>query len=79
MRKSTRLPTHFPLGAKYVLESRGATVRRYVEFPDGRRFVLPARKALSCCAADVSLVPKLADAPVQVGTARRRAKVLASR
>lgn len=78
MSKSTRLPTRFPPGSKYVLESHGATVRRYVEFPDGRRVSLPARKALTCCAVDVSLVPKPADAPVQAGTARRRAKVLAS-
>jgi len=79
MPKSTRLPTHFPVGAKYVLESDGPTVRRYVELPGGRRISLPPRKAQSCCAADVSLVPAIADAPIPAGTGRRRAKVLASR
>lgn len=78
MRKSTRLPTRFPLGSKYVLESHGGTVRRYVELPDGRRVSLPARKAVTCCAVDVSLVPKLAETSTRV-EARRRAKVLAAR
>ena len=79
MRKSTRLPTRFPPGSKYVLESHGATVLRYVELPDGRRVPLPSRKALTCCAADVSLVPTLADAPAVAATGGRRAKTLATR
>lgn len=79
MRKSTRLPTRFPLGSKYVLESRGATVRRYVELPDGRRISLPSRKAVTCCANDASLVPTLAATPAPTETRRRRAKVLATR
>ncbi len=60
MRTSSRLPSRLPEGSKYVLESRGSWVQRYVEFPDGRRVRLRARKALPCCAADVTLVPKLA-------------------
>jgi len=60
MRKLNRLPTRFPPGAKYVLESRGPMVHRYVELPDGRRVVLPTREALTCCcAAEASLVPRL--------------------
>jgi hypothetical protein len=59
MRKPNRFPTRFPPGSKYVLESRGPMVHRYVELPNGRRVTLPARKAATCCAADVSLVPNL--------------------
>jgi len=47
MRKSSRLPTRFPEGTKYVLESHGGEVRRFVEFPDGRRITLSKRKAAS--------------------------------
>ena len=59
MRTSSRLPSRLPEGSKYVLESRGPWVHRYVEFPDGRRVTLRARKALPCSAADATLVPKL--------------------
>ncbi len=48
MSSSARLPTHLPVGSKYVLESRGSFVRRYVEFPNGRRVQLARRKALPC-------------------------------
>jgi len=74
MRSSDRLPTRFPDGAKYVLESHGGTVRRFVEFPDGRRVDLPARKAVACTGAelnDVSIVPAVAVA--EAPAARRRA------
>jgi hypothetical protein len=43
------LPQHFPVGTKYVVESRGSLVHRYVEFPDGRKISLPTRKAIPCC------------------------------
>lgn len=59
MRNSSRLPSRLPAGSKYVLEARGALVHRYVELPDGRRINLRARKAVTCCAADATLVPKL--------------------
>lgn len=60
MRKPNRLPANFPQGSKYVLESRGLIVHRYIELPDGRRLTLPVRKALTCCcAAEASLVPRL--------------------
>jgi hypothetical protein len=54
---ASHLPTRFPVGTKYVLEGRGPSVRRYVELPDGRRFRLPTRKALTCTCADTSIVP----------------------
>lgn len=79
MRKSSRLPTRFPPGTKYVLESRGAMVQRYIELPDGRRLALSPRRAVTCCAAEVSLVPRLETtglAPRRAKTARRRAKTL---
>lgn len=52
-------------------------VCRYVELPDGRRIALRARKALSCCAADVSLVPQMVEPPAT--PTRRRTKILATR
>jgi hypothetical protein len=58
MRKSNRLPTRFPEGTKYVVESHGGQVCRYVEFPDGRQVTLSKRKAVTCCAEDVSIVPR---------------------
>jgi len=48
MKKATHLPAYFPTGTKYVLEQRGPLVRRYVEFPDGRRLELGLRKAQTC-------------------------------
>jgi hypothetical protein len=48
MPRLPRLPARVPLGTKYVLEGRGRFVRRYIEFPDGRRIHLSTRKALSC-------------------------------
>jgi predicted component of type VI protein secretion system len=49
--RTARLPKRFPVGTKYVIEgkSRGAgkvhVVTRYVVFPDGRCFDLPADHA----------------------------------
>jgi hypothetical protein len=50
---SSRLPSRFPVGTKFVIESRrhgegqsGDEVQvycRYLEFPDGTFFALPAR------------------------------------
>jgi hypothetical protein len=43
-----RLPKRFPVGTKYVIEGKSAgkggvhVVSRYVVFPDGRCFDLPA-------------------------------------
>ncbi len=72
MRKSSGLPARFPPGTKYVLESRGASVDRYVELPNGRRIPLPSRKAATCCASEVSLVPKL-EGEKRTKPVRRRA------
>ena len=52
MPSASLLPTRFPVGTKYVLESFGPFVRRYVEFPNGRRIKLATRKALSCTRAE---------------------------
>jgi hypothetical protein len=46
---SSRLPSRFPIGTKFVIEGRPAkagevhVIRRYVEFPDGTLLRLPAR------------------------------------
>jgi len=59
-RRTADLPTRFPIGTKYVLESRGPFVRRYVEFPDGRRVELSTRLAQSCvCTGRKIIVPML--------------------
>jgi hypothetical protein len=64
MRSKRQLPARFPDGAKYVLESDGGMVRRYVEFPDGRRVTLARRKAATCYCLDmqtVSIVPAVVE------------------
>jgi hypothetical protein len=56
----SRLPARFPAGTKYVLESRGPFVQRYIEFSNGRKVRLARRKALSCTCASlqkISIVP----------------------
>jgi hypothetical protein len=67
MHTATRLPGRFPANTKYVLESYGPVVRRYLEFPDGRKVELEPRKALTChcagrAAALVPAMPARADA-----------------
>jgi hypothetical protein len=63
MPSSSSLPARFPVGTKYVLKADGLFVRRYVEFPDGRKLQLPTRKALTCTpgiratSQQVSIVP----------------------
>ena len=55
-----RLPAHFPIGTKYVLEAGGPSVGRYIEFPNGRRIRLATRKALSSTSVArqrISIVP----------------------
>ena len=56
MRSSSRLPTRFPVGTKYVVEGRGLFVRRYVEFPNGRKVRLETRKALPCTCAELQQI-----------------------
>ncbi|MFZ2093403.1 MAG: hypothetical protein WB563_12685 [Pseudolabrys sp.] len=54
-----RLPKHLPEGTKYVVESCGPFVRRFVELPNGKTIPLPTRKAQTCgCAERVSIVPE---------------------
>ena len=80
MRPARRLPARFPAGAKYVLESEGGMVRRYVEFPDGRKVMLARRKAALCVCPDlhdVSIVPAVVEAPRKRVAAKRAARVLA--
>ena len=55
MHRLTRLPARFPANTKYVLESRGPWVRRYIEFPDGRTVELNPRKAATCHCAEETL------------------------
>jgi hypothetical protein len=43
MAYSTKLPRRFPVGTKFVIEGHGKTYSRYLEFPDGTFFPLPAR------------------------------------
>ena len=52
MSKPSHLPARIPDGAKYVLESEGAIVRRFVEFPSGRKVRLTNRKAMTCSCAE---------------------------
>ena len=41
-----RLPKNFPDGTRYVVETHGAVIRRYVVFPSGRKINLSNRKAV---------------------------------
>jgi hypothetical protein len=49
--RSNRLPSRFPVGTKFVIEGRRGREgqvqisSRYIEFPDGTFFPLPARPA----------------------------------
>jgi len=70
MFSSSRTPRRYPVGTKYVLEARGPFVRRYIEFPDGRRIKLATRKAWPCTCAgreQTNIVPDhnadMVDAP----------------
>lgn len=76
MPRSKRLLSHLPPGTKYVLESHGPWVHRYVEFPDGHRVRLPVRKAQVCtCAAETTLVPaheSVTETPQRPISVRRR-------
>jgi hypothetical protein len=52
VRTAPRLPKRLPEGTKYVVESCGRFVRRFVELPNGNRIPLPTRKAVTCTCAD---------------------------
>jgi|SwirhisoilCB3_FD_contig_111_165643_length_1088_multi_4_in_0_out_0_1 hypothetical protein len=58
-RKAARLPNRFPVGTKYILESRGGVkgmtlIHRYVQFPNGRQVELAARLIEPCGAANTT-------------------------
>jgi hypothetical protein len=56
-----RLPKRLPEGTKYVVESAGQFVRRFVELPNGRKILLSTRKAQLCaCEERISIVPEQA-------------------
>lgn len=59
VRNASHLPKIMPEGSKYVVESCGKFVRRFVELPDGTTIRLPSRKAQTCGCGDrqVSIVP----------------------
>src|ERR1035437_5324859 len=62
-----------PIGTKYVLDGRGPFVRRYIEFPNGRRVQLATRKALSCtCVASqpIGIVPDQSAAVIDAPSLR---------
>ena len=59
MRNKYRLPKRLPKGTKYVVESAGQFVRRFVELPNGRKIPLSTRKAQpSACGERISIVPE---------------------
>jgi hypothetical protein len=61
VRNTYRLPKRLPEGTKYVVESAGQFVRRFVELPNGRKIPLPSRKAQPCaCGERISIVPEQA-------------------
>ena len=41
--RTSRLPSRFPVGTRFVIEGRGGRIHlQYLEFPDGRQIELPA-------------------------------------
>jgi len=58
----------YPDGTKYVVESHGAIVKRYVEYPDGRRIRLSDRKSHRCSLGETaaSIVPDQVDEETQI-------------
>ncbi len=72
LRLRMRLPKRLPEGTKYVVESHGSMVRRYVELPNGRRINLRPRKAMPCLCGErnTSLVPDQVESYTD-STARR--------
>lgn len=55
----SRVRNEYPNGTKYVIVAHGEIVKRYVEYPDGRRVKLSNRKAHRCSLAEtaVSIIP----------------------
>jgi hypothetical protein len=60
MPKPMQLPSHLPVGSKYVIESHGRMkgsilMHRYVELPDGHRVELAPRLVPICKTASSKL------------------------
>ena len=71
----SRVCNEYPDGTRYVVEAHGAIVKRYVEYPDGRRVKLRDRKAHRCNWAGTiaSIVPdQIEQAGAQAGSDDRR-------
>jgi hypothetical protein len=67
----------YPVGSKYVLESRGLSVWRYIEFPNGRRVRLATRKAFSCGCRElqqIGIIPDQHAAPVNAPSITKQAR-----
>jgi hypothetical protein len=56
----------YPDGTKYVVEAHGPIVKRYVEYPDGRRIRLNNRKSHRCSWGETSIVPDQVDEATQL-------------
>lgn len=56
MPSRSSLPTYFPVGTKYIIECHGPRVKRYIEYPNGRRTYLPSRKALDCTCLELQKI-----------------------
>ena len=66
----------FPVGSKYVLESRGSFIRRYIEYPNGRTVELTTRKAVPCRRSEfqqIGIVPEHAG-PVDTPSISKKLK-----
>ena len=73
-RLERRLPSRFPVGAKYVVEGYGGAegqlrvIARYIVLPGGRRINLPGARALSISRSRRSQSSR-APAKIRAGTA----------
>ena len=67
----------FPVGSKYVLESRGSFIRRYIEYPNGRTVELTTRKAVSCGSSElqeIGIVPEQHAGPIDAPSISKKLK-----
>ena len=64
----SRVGKNYPDGTKYVVEAHGAIVKRYLEYPDGRRIRLNNRKSHRCSWGETvtSIVPDEVDEATQI-------------
>ena len=73
MRCSACLPMRFPVGSKYILESSGPFVRRFIEFPNGRRVQLPTPVFCVCWEwQQIGIVPDQRAAPVDAPSTSKK-------